>query len=66
VSTAPLSAWDIQVGDEPNQLHRLSYSTEARLRQVQEEKEQDTEASKQAKDEALEQLRVAQQEKDDL
>jgi hypothetical protein len=66
VSTASLSSRGIEVGDEPAQLCRLADSIEARLRWVQEEKEQATEALKQSKEEALEQHRVAQQEKDDL
>jgi hypothetical protein len=49
VSTASLSAGDIEVGDEPAQLRRLADSTEAHLRRVQEEKEQATEALKQEK-----------------
>jgi hypothetical protein len=32
VSVAPSSSEGIELGDEPAQLHRLSYSTEARLR----------------------------------
>jgi hypothetical protein len=34
VSTASLSAGDIEVGDEPTQLRRLADSTEAHLRRV--------------------------------
>jgi hypothetical protein len=43
------------LGDEPTQLRRLTDAIEARLLQVQEEKE-----------EALEKIRVAQQEKDEI
>jgi UTP:GlnB (protein PII) uridylyltransferase len=66
VSTAPSSAENVELGDDPTQLRRLVYATETRLRRVQEEKEKATEALRQEKEEALEKLRVAQQEKDDL
>jgi hypothetical protein len=38
VSTMLLLAGDIEVGDEPTQLHILEESTEARLHRAQEEK----------------------------
>jgi hypothetical protein len=66
LSTMSSSSGGIEVGDEPAQLHRLAYATEAHLRRVQEEKEKATEALKQAKEETLEQRRVSQQEKDDI
>jgi hypothetical protein len=47
------------LGDEPAQLRRLAYVTEARLQKVQEEKEKATEALKQEKYKALEKLRGA-------
>jgi predicted nucleic acid-binding Zn-ribbon protein len=50
----------------PPNYEGLADATEARLRRVQEEKEQATEALKQEKEEALEKLRVAQQEKDEI
>jgi hypothetical protein len=56
VSTAPLSSEGIELGDEPAQVRRLADATEARLCRVQEEKEQATEALKQAKEEALENI----------
>jgi galactokinase len=62
----PFSVGDVEVGDEPTQLCRLADLTEAHLRRVQEEIEQATEALKQAKEEAIEQRRVVQQEKYDL
>jgi hypothetical protein len=66
VFVALLSSGGIEVRDEPAQLHRLADATEAHLRRVQEEKEKATKALKQAKEEALEQRWVVQQEKDDL
>jgi hypothetical protein len=54
VSTVSLSSGGIEVGDEPSQLHRIAYATEAHLRRVQEEKEQATEALKKVKEESLE------------
>jgi hypothetical protein len=59
VSTAPSSAKSVELGDEPTQLRRLAYETEALLHRTQEEKEQAIEALKQEKEEALEQLWVA-------
>jgi hypothetical protein len=41
-----LSAGEMEVEDEPAQLHRLADSTEAHLRRVHKEKEQATEALK--------------------
>jgi len=52
VSIAPLPSEGAELGDEPVQLRRIEDATEARLRCVQEEKEQATEALKQAKEEA--------------
>jgi hypothetical protein len=66
MSIASLSAGDIEVGNEPSQLHRLADSTEDHLRRVHEEKEQDTKELNQEKEEALEKCWIAQQEKDDL
>jgi hypothetical protein len=60
VPTTSLLAGDIEVGYEPSHLRRLVDSTEAFLRRVEEEKEQDTEALKQAKEKAIEQCRVVQ------
>jgi hypothetical protein len=66
MSTALLSAGDIDVGDEPAQLRRLVDSREVHLHRVQEEKEQSIGALKQEKEEAIEKHQVAQKEKDDL
>jgi len=66
MSIVPLSVGDAEVGVEPAQLCILADSTKDHLRRVQEEKEQPIEALKQEKEEALEQRRIAQQEKDDL
>jgi hypothetical protein len=52
--------------DEPAQLCRIADATKARLRRIQEEKEQATVALKQEQEEVIEQRRVVQQEKDDL
>jgi hypothetical protein len=49
VSTTPLSAGDIEVGDEPTQLCRLEDSTKDHLRRVQEEKDQAIETLKKEK-----------------
>jgi hypothetical protein len=49
VSTAPPSSKGTELRDEPAQLCRIAYVTEACLRRVQEEKEQATGALKQAK-----------------
>jgi len=54
------------LGDEPTQLRRLAYATEARLRQVQDEKEKVTGALKKEKEEALEKLQVVQKEKNEI
>jgi F0F1-type ATP synthase epsilon subunit len=66
VSTTSLSSGYIEVEYEPAQLRILADSTEARLCQVQEEKEKAIEALKKEKEESLEKCRVAQQEKYDL
>jgi hypothetical protein len=54
------------LGDEPAQLRRIVDATEARLHQVQEEKEQAMVALKQAQHEVVEHRQVAQQKKDNL
>jgi hypothetical protein len=64
VSTMPSSAESAELGDEPTQLNILADAIEVQLCQVQEEKEQATEALKKENKEALDQLRVAYQEKD--
>jgi hypothetical protein len=46
VPTAPSSAENTELGDEPTQLQRLVDATETRLSRVQEEKERTTEALK--------------------
>jgi hypothetical protein len=58
VCTVPIASQIIELGDEPTQLRRLADVTEARLHKVEEEKDKDTEALKQDKDEALEQLQL--------
>jgi hypothetical protein len=54
------------LGDETSQLHILADVTEAHLHQEQVEKEQITEALKQAQEEGIEQRKIAQQERDAL
>jgi chromosome segregation ATPase len=54
------------LGDEPTQLRRIKYATEARPHRVQEEKEQAIEALKQENEEVLEKLRVVQKEKNEF
>jgi hypothetical protein len=39
VPTAPPPPEELELGDEPSQLHRIADMTEARLRHIQEEKE---------------------------
>jgi len=51
------------LGDEPTQLCILVDAIETRLHRVQEEKEQAKKALNQEKEEVLEKLQVAQQEK---
>jgi hypothetical protein len=46
------------LGDEPSQLRILAYAKEDRLQKFQKEKEKATQALKQEKDEALENLQV--------
>jgi hypothetical protein len=48
VSTAPPSSEGTKLGDEPAQIRIIADATEAHLHRVQEEKEQATEALKQA------------------
>jgi hypothetical protein len=62
-STAPPPSDETELGDEPAQLRRIADATEARLRHVQEEKDQATMALKQAQEEVIEKCRVVQQEK---
>jgi hypothetical protein len=66
VSTVPLPSEEPELGDEPTQLHRIADVTEAHLHRAQEEKEHATVALKQAQEEVVEKIDVAQQEKDDL
>jgi hypothetical protein len=66
VSTVPSSAENIELGDEPTQLHILADATETRFHRVKEEKEKEKEALRQEKEDALEKLQVVQQEKDNL
>jgi hypothetical protein len=54
VSTTLSSSEAAKLGDDPTQLQRIAYATEARLCRVQEEKEQATDALKQVKEESLE------------
>jgi hypothetical protein len=44
----PPTSDEIELGDEPTQLHKIADATEVRLRRVQEEKEQATTTLKQA------------------
>jgi hypothetical protein len=66
VSIAPSSSEGVELGDDPTQLRRIAYATEAHLRRVQEEKEKVIEALKQEKEEALEKLQVSQPENDEI
>jgi hypothetical protein len=66
VSTVPPPSEELELGDEPTQLHIIVDVTEAHLRHAEEEKEHATMALKKAQEEVIEQHRVAQQEKDDL
>jgi len=66
VSTTPSLAENVELGDDPTQLPRLEDAIEVLLRRDQEKKEQATEALKQEKEEVLEKLRVAQQEKSEI
>jgi hypothetical protein len=59
MSTTPPPSEEIEIGDEPAQLRRLAYATEACLHHVQEEKEQTIEALKQVQEEVIEQCQVA-------
>jgi hypothetical protein len=63
MSTAPLPSGELELGNEPAQLHRLANAVEVRLRRAQEETKQATQALKQVQGVIVEQRRVAQQEK---
>jgi hypothetical protein len=56
VPIVPCSAKIVELVDDPSQLQWLADETKARLCQSKEEKDQDTEAMKQEKDEVLEKL----------
>jgi hypothetical protein len=64
-TTAPPSK-ELELGDEPAQLHRLGDVTEAHLHQAQDKKDQATASLKQAQEEMAEQCQVSQKEKDGL
>jgi hypothetical protein len=59
MSTTTLLACDTEVGDDLAHLCRLEDSTEARLHQVEDEKEQAIEALNQVKEESLKKCWVA-------
>jgi hypothetical protein len=62
-SPLPLPSGELELGDEPAQLHRVADVVEAHLRRAQEEAEQATQALKQVQGVLIEQRRVAEQEK---
>jgi hypothetical protein len=63
VSTMLLPTGELELGDEPAQLHRLADVTEARLHHAQEEIEQATYTLKQVQGVLIEQHQVEEQEK---
>jgi hypothetical protein len=58
VSTLPLPLGELDLGDEPTQLHQLADVVKARLHHVQEETEQETQALKEVQGVIVEQRRV--------
>jgi hypothetical protein len=63
VSTVPLPSGELELGDEPTQLHRLADTVEAHLRRAQEETEQATQALKQVQGVLIEQHNALQNRK---
>jgi hypothetical protein len=56
----PLSSGELELGDEPAQLHRLADVVEAHLHHAQEEEEQATQTLKQVQGDIVEQRRIAE------
>jgi hypothetical protein len=54
----PLSSGELELGDEPTQLHWLADAVEARLHRAQEEEEKYTRTLKQVQGDIIEQRRI--------